>query len=322
MSSSPAALNVLITGINGFVGYGVARLLSGNPHYIVRGSARHTTSNLPDDCSQIIVADLNNKTDWRRALEGIDVIIHAAARVHIMSDDSADPLSEFHRINVDGTLHLANQAASQNVKRFIFISSIKVNGEETPVFPFKPDDTPSPMDAYGVSKMEAEDGLRRLSAQSKMEVVIVRPPLVYGPGVRANFGAMMKWLKRGVPLPLGAIHDNRRSLVALDNLADLLITCIKHPAAANQTFLVSDNDDLSTTELLRRTAIAMNITPRLLPVAPYMLELGAKILGKHHVTQRLCGSLQVDITKTCNLLGWAPPISIDEGLRRAVAGIL
>jgi UDP-glucose 4-epimerase len=234
-----------------------------------------------------------------------------------MQEATADPLEEFRRANVQGTLNLARQAAAAGVRRFVFVSSIKVNGEATQLgSPFKADDTPAPLDAYGVSKMEAEQGLREIARQTGMEVVIIRPPLVYGPGVKANFAVMMRWLKRGIPLPLGAIH-NQRSLVALDNLVDLLVTCLTHPAAANQTFLVSDGDDVSTTELLRRMGQALGCPARLMPVQVSLLKLAAAMVCKRDVAQRLCGSLQVDIEKTRRVLGWTPPISLDEGLKKA-----
>ena len=222
---------------------------------------------------------------------------------------------------MQGTLNLARQAAAAGVRRFVFVSSIKVNGEVTQLGrPFTADDAPAPLDAYGVSKMEAEEGLRAIASQTGMEVVIVRPALVYGPGVKANFAAMMRWLRRGVPLPLGAIH-NQRSLVALDNLVDLIVTCLTHPAAANQTFLVSDGEDVSTTELLRRMGQALSRPARLIPVPVSWLKLAAAMVVKPDVAQRLCASLQVDIEKTRRLLGWTPPLSLDEGLRR-VAGRL
>jgi nucleoside-diphosphate-sugar epimerase len=224
-------------------------------------------------------------------------------------------------VNVETTLQLASQAAACGVKRFIFISSIKVNGEQTePGRPFRPDDTPAPQDPYGISKMEAEAGLREVAQETGMEVVIIRPPLVYGPGVKANFASMVKWLQRGVPLPLGAIH-NCRSLVALDNLVDLIITCIHHPAAANQTFLVSDGEDVSTTELLRRMGAALGRPARLLPVPQQMLEWGAALAGKRDMAQRLFSSLQVDMDKTRQLLGWAPPVSLEQGLLQVAQSV-
>jgi UDP-glucose 4-epimerase len=237
-----------------------------------------------------------------------------------MHDTAADPLTAFRAVNVEGTLNLARQAAAAGVKRFVFVSSVKVNGEATlPGQPFTADDAPAPLDAYGISKMEAEQALREIALQTGMEVVIIRPPLVYGPGVKANFAAMMRWLQRGVPLPLGAIH-NQRSLVALDNLVDLIVTCLTHPAAANQTFLVSDGEDVSTTELLRRMGRAMGRPARLIPVPVSWLKLAAALVGKRDVAQRLCGSLQVDIEKTRRLLGWTPPLTLDQGLKKAATG--
>ncbi|MNI54195.1 GDP-6-deoxy-D-mannose reductase [compost metagenome] len=231
-----------------------------------------------------------------------------------MNDTESDPLEAFRKVNVEGTLSLARQAAALGVRRFVFISSIKVNGEGTPINqPYFADATPAPGDPYGISKMEAEQGLREIATASGMEVVIIRPVLVYGPGVRANFLNMMRWLDKGIPLPFGAIH-NRRSLVALENLSDLIVTCIRHPAAANQTFLVSDGEDLSTTQLLTRMAQALGKPARLLPVPSVLLERGAQLLGKQALSQRLCGSLQVDISKTRELLGWTPPVSVDEAL--------
>ncbi|GAA4012849.1 hypothetical protein GCM10022212_03390 [Actimicrobium antarcticum] len=238
-----------------------------------------------------------------------------------MEDTAANPLEAFRNVNVQGTLNLARQAAASGVQRFVFISSIKVNGEATQRGQsFMADDTPAPLDDYGVSKMEAEQGLRKVALQTGMEVVIIRPPLVYGLGVKANFAVMMHWLQRGVPLPLGSIN-NRRSLVSLDNLVDLLMMCLKHPAAANQTFLVSDGEDVSTTELLRRMGIALGHPARLVPLPASLLELAAAIVGKADVAQRLCGSLQVDIEKTRRLLGWTPPLTLDQGLKKAAEGL-
>ncbi len=270
---------------------------------------------------QVQVGDLLPNTDWSMALQGIDGVVHCAARVHVMQDDVTDPLQAYREVNVNGTLNLARQAAQAGVGRFVYVSSIKVNGEATqPGRPFTADDVPAPLDPYGVSKLEAEQGLRNIEAQTSMEVVIVRPPLVYGPGVKANFESMMRWVARGIPLPLGAIH-NARSMVALDNLVDLLVTCLTHPAAAGKTFLVSDGEDVSTTELLRRTAQTMGKKAFLLPVPASVLELGASLLGKRAVAQRLCGSLQVDIEKTRRLLGWSPPLTLDQGLKKAVEGM-
>ncbi|TWC75324.1 nucleoside-diphosphate-sugar epimerase [Pseudomonas sp. SJZ103] len=252
-------------------------------------------------------------------LSGVDILVHCAARVHVMSDASSDPLTEYRKINVAGTLKLAEQAAQAGVKRFVFISSIKVNGERTRLGqPYTADDVPSPGDPYGVSKMEAEQQLRLLAQSTGMEVVVIRPVLVYGPGVKANFRSMMSWLNKGVVLPLGAI-GNKRSLVALDNLVDLIVTCMTHPAAAGQTFLASDGEDLSTTELLRCMGAALGKPARLLPVPAMLLEWGAALIGRKSIGQRLCGSLQVDITKARDLLGWVPPTSVSEALKKTAA---
>jgi nucleoside-diphosphate-sugar epimerase len=235
-----------------------------------------------------------------------------------MSETAANPLDAYREVNVEGTRRLAEQAAAAGVRRFVFLSSVKVNGEETTSHsPFRADDPPAPKDAYGQSKWEAEEALVEIAERTGMEVVIIRPPLVYGPGVKGNFASMMKWVAKGVPLPLGAI-DNRRSLVALDNLVDLITVCIDHPAAANQVFLAGDGEDLSTTELLRRVGKAMGRPARLLPVPTGLLRLGAAMLGKGDMARRLLGSLQVDISRTRDVLGWEPPVSVDEGLRRAV----
>jgi len=238
-----------------------------------------------------------------------------------MDDATRDPLAAFRAVNVAGTLRLARQAAEAGVRRFVFISSIKVNGEQTePGQTFSAADAPDPQDPYGISKAEAEAGLMALAAETGMELVVIRPPLVYGPGVKANFLSMMHWLARGVPLPFGSVDDNQRSFVALDNLVDLIATCIDHPAAANQVFLAGDGEDLSTTALLRRLAAAMGVPARLLPVPVWALRTGARLVGKGAVFQRLCANLQVDISKARQVLGWNPPISVDEGLRRAAVG--
>jgi nucleoside-diphosphate-sugar epimerase len=267
------------------------------------------------------MGSLSSENDWTVALRSVDQVVHLAARVHVMNDNSSDPMAEFRQVNVEGTANLARQAAASGVRRFVYLSSIKVNGEFTQKgHPFSADDAPAPEDPYGVSKHEAEQALRQIAADTGLEVVIIRPPLVYGPGVKANFESMMLWLARGVPLPLAAVSENRRSLVALENLVDLIVTCLSHSAAANQTFLVSDGEDLSTAGLLRRIGAALGQPARLFYVPPSLLKLGAQAVNKPGIYQRLCGSLQLDIAKTRQLLGWAPPVSVDEGLRRASEG--
>ena len=306
---------ILVTGATGFVGGALCAALA--THCLVRVAVRDlSSSGLLCTGVDVVRAELSSTENWSSALGSVTAVVHCAARVHVMNDQSADPLAEFRSVNVDGTLNLARQAAENGVGRFVYLSSIKVNGELTAGgLAFKADQQPSPSDPYGISKKEAEDGLRALAKQTGMEVVIIRPPLVYGPGVKANFLAMMRWLSRGVPLPFGSVTENRRSLVALDNLVDLIVTCIDHPAAANQTFLVSDDEDLSTAELLRRMGQALGSPARLIPVPVGLLSLGATMLGRPGVAQRLCGSLQVDITKTREMLCWTPPVSVDEGLR-------
>lgn len=311
---------ILVTGGTGFVGSAVLKRLL-KDDYEVRATARSSLSTELKSVQYHQIRDMTASTDWKAALIGVQTVVHCAARVHVMQEEATDPLQAYREVNVNGTLNLARQAAQAGLRRFVFVSSIKVNGEATqPGQPFSADDVPSPTDPYGVSKLEAEQGLREIEAQTGMEVVIVRPPLVYGPGVKANFASMMRWVVRGIPLPLGAIQ-NARSMVALDNLVDLLVTCLTHPAATAQTFVVSDGEDVSTTELLRRTAKAMGKKALLLPLPVFALELGASLLGKRALAQRLCGSLQVDIEKTRRLLGWSPPLTLDQGLKKAVEGM-
>jgi UDP-glucose 4-epimerase len=312
-------MTILVTGASGFVGADLCQILVARG-YGVRGVFRKTNgvTATHSPFERVGVATIDASTAWSLVLQDVETVVHLAARVHVMSDTSLDPLAAFRLVNTEATLNLACQAAQAGVKRFIFISSVKVNGEETELDqPFNEDDEPRPIDPYGISKMEAEQGLRKIAANTGMEVVIIRPPLVYGPGVKANFAALMRAVQRGWPLPLGAVH-NQRSLVALDNLVDFIVTCISHPHAANQTFLVSDGQDLSTTELVRGMAQAAGVPARLLPVPVWALQAGATLLGKGDAVQRLCGNLQVDISKARSLLGWVPPVSVDEGLRRAM----
>lgn len=307
---------IFLTGSTGFLGASLLKEIELEGRYDLTISTRKLVGGLPGIIQQYIVPDLGSAVAWQQAVEGRKVVIHCAARVHVINDLSSSPLAEFRKINVEATLNLARQAAVAGVHRFIFISSIKVNGELTQAgHPYVVDAVPMPADPYGVSKMEAEQGLRALAVETGMEVVIIRPVLVYGPGVKANFLSMMRWLHKGVPLPFGAI-DNRRSLVALDNLVHLIMTCIDHPAAGNQTFFVSDGEDLSTTELLRRMGAALGKPARLLPVPSRLLNAGATVLGRQDLAQRLCGSLQVDISKTKSLLGWTPPVSVNNALEK------
>ena len=312
-------VKILVTGANGFLGKSLtAELL--RKKYSVCAAVR--SKELPiNDVEVIVAGNIDDVTSWTEALNGVAVVIHLAARVHVMNDTSIDPFAEFRKVNVEGTLNLANQAAQVGVRRFIFISSIKVNGEKTVTNkPFLETDIANPQDTYGVSKHEAEQGLMRIAEETGMEVVIIRPPLVYGAGVKANFASMMRVVKRGIHLPFGAIH-NKRSFVYVENLVSFILLCIDHPAAANQTFLVSDGHDISTTELLRGCAEALGVRVRLVPVPQKLIEVCAAMIGKRDVAQRLCGSLQVDISKARTLLGWAPPISLADGLKATAMGL-
>ncbi|SEL60715.1 UDP-glucose 4-epimerase family protein [Ectothiorhodospira marina] len=307
--------SILVTGTTGFVGFSLINRLQ-NMDAPLTAAIRRPLPSAPS-FHTVPVGDIDGTTQWSPALEDVNTVVHLAARVHVLADDADDPLAAYRQVNVDGTLNLARQAAQAGVRRFVFVSSVKVNGESTaPGVPFSEDDRPAPEDPYGVSKWEAEQGLQALARETGLEVVIIRPPLVYGPGVGANFASLVRWVNKGVPLPLGAVTDNRRSLVALDNLVDFIITCIRHPAAANETFLVSDGEDVSTAGLLRAVAEAQGRPSRLIPVPVWALRAGARALGKEAMAQRLLGSLQVDSGKARELLGWTPPLSLHEGLKR------
>lgn len=308
-------LNILITGASGFVGRALMKRLQVDQRFSARAAVRSLSGlNRTEGADLIETGDLGSIVDWQTALQEIDVVVHLAARAHMMQDTAADPLAEHRKINVEGTLNVARQAQNAGVKRFIFLSTIKVNGEQTPLGrPFRAEDHPSPVDAYAISKREAEDGLRELCSNSTMEFVIIRPPLVYGPGVKGNFLTLLRWLDKGLPLPLASIH-NKRSLVAVDNLVDLIVTCIDHSAAANQTFLVSDSEDLSTPELLKRTAAAIGTRVYLMRAPVGLLHFAAQCFGKTAAIHRLCGSLQLDTGKTRERLGWQPPVDVDQAL--------
>lgn len=316
------SLVILVTGATGFIGSRLIQRLSSENGSRVVAAVRRDALAVDSRVRSVVIGDVGTSTDWSAALSGVQCVVHAAARVHIVRDAAIDPLAEYRLTNVAGTVHLARAAAAAGVRRFVFISSVKVNGENTaPGACYSADDVPAPADAYAVSKREAEVGLLKVAAETGMELVIIRPPLVYGPGVKANFLALMRWLRRGIPLPLGAVH-NLRSFVALDNLVDFISLCLTHTAAAGQIFLVSDGDDLSTTDLLRRLGMVLDKPARLIPVPTWLLEVTAQSLGKRAQIQRLCGSLRVDISKNRSLLDWSPPISVDEGLRRVAAEFL
>lgn len=310
-------MRFLVTGATGFVGRAVCTELAQRKHDVRRGVRSLSGSG----GGYFELGDIGPSTNWSGALEDVDAVVHLAARVHIMHERAANPLEEFRKVNVAGTAHLARVAAASGVKRLMYVSSIGVNGVRTASGgSFSETDKPNPHNAYALSKWEAEQGLLRVADETGLEVVIIRPPLVYGCGAPGNFGSLMRAVQRRWLLPLGAVH-NQRSLVALDNLVDFIVTCVSHPQAANQTFLVSDGHDLSTTELVRGLARAAGVSARLVPVPVWALRAGATLLGKGDAVQRLCGNLQVNISKARSLLGWVPPVSVDEGLRRAVAGV-
>ncbi len=322
-------MSILVTGATGFIGRALVNCLLVNGVHVLAG-VRKQSSHLPTSVQQMIIGDLSVLDQSSLALkhtafEGIETIVHAAARVHIMNDDAVDPLRAFRKVNRDATLALAHLAANAGVKRFVFLSSIKVNGELTrPGHSFSPNDGHIPTDPYGLSKYEAELGLLALALETGMEVVIIRPPLVYGPGVKANFASMMHWMKKSIPLPFGPIH-NQRSFVALDNLLDFIALCAdreKSSKAANQVFLISDNEDVSTTQLLRKVAKSQNNQAWLIPVPVGLMSFAAKLIGKGDIANRLFGSLQVDSSKARDLLGWKPVVTMDEQLEKIAKALV
>ncbi len=309
---------VLVTGASGFVGRALVDRLQSCPDVEVVAGIRQPGTAL--EGASLVLGNLEDCRFSAGQLQGITQIVHAAARVHVMHERSTDPSAAFRRVNVDASVYLARAAAAAGVRRFVYISSIKVNGEASiPGKPFTAAAAPFPVEPYGVSKAEAELRLADVARETGIELVIVRPPLVYGPGVVANFRSMMRWLRRGIPLPLGQI-DNRRSLVALDNLVDLLVRCLEHPAAPGNTFLVSDGEDVSTSELLLRLGTSLGRPARLLDGR--YLEILLMATGKHALHQRLFGSLQVEIEETRSLLDWAPPVSMELALQRTADAFL
>ena len=300
-----------MTGANGFIGRAVIERLR-RDGYAVRAAIRQNADRLPPDVEGT-AGDLHPDRDWSDSLRGVDLVIHLAARVHVMAETAADPLDEYRRVNVDGTISLARSAADAGVRRFVYVSTLKVNGEAGR---FTETSEAVPADPYAQSKHEAEVALRQIANERRLEVVIIRPPLVYGPGVRANFRALKRAIARGIPLPLGAIR-NQRSLIGIDNLVDFIVTCLRHPAAANETFLVTDGEDLSTPDLVRRLAKAMDRPARLFPMPPSLLRCVGFLAGRRNVADRLLESLQADISKARVRLSWSPPVSVDEALMRA-----
>ncbi len=309
-------MKFLLTGASGFVGKGILKTAQQRGHKI--RPVYRSIDYAKEHYDAVHVTDLDDFTDWSHALQGIDVLIHAAARSHIMQVEELDSLAEYRRVNVQGTLNLARQAAAAGVRRFVFISSIKVNGEVTlPGRPFTADDDPAPEDAYGLSKAEAEVQLKQVAQDTGMEVTIIRPPLIYGAGVKGNFANLITWVNWGLPLPLGRVTQNLRSFVGLDNMVDLVLVCAEHPKAANETFLISDGEDMSTAELLKKIGKALGRPVRLLSVPVGFISLAGSFMGNRLISRRLLGSLQVDIDKTCEMLGWRPSVTIEEALSRA-----
>lgn len=306
---------ILVTGSNGFVGSALCARLRADGKS-VRGAVRGGASE-----GQINVGDIDGRTNWTSALAGCDVVVHCAARVHVMSDTETDPLRAYREVNVDGSVALARQAAAAGVKRLVYVSSIKVNGEATHGRPFTADDVPAPLDPYGQSKLEAEQALLALGQETGMDIVVVRPPLVYGPGVKANFRNLIKLVAKGLPLPFGALR-NRRSMVALDNLVDLLAVCTTHPGAPGQVFLASDGIDLTIGDLVTMIANSQDRRQMLLPVPAGLMRGAAGLLGKSAVAGRLLDSLQVDIGKTCTALEWSPIVTPQAAIDRTVAAYI
>lgn len=305
---------ILITAPNGFVGSALTRELL-ERGYSLCGAVRRDTVFLPCEVEKIVTGEINDNTDWSEALVGVETVVHLAARVHVMNETATDPLAECRRVNTEGTLCLAEQASKAGVKRFIFISSIKVNGESGIV---TETDKPNPQDAYGLSKWEAEQGLRELAQHSEMEIVIIRPPLVYGPGVKGNFISLIKAIQKGIPLPFGLIN-NQRSMIALDNLVDFIALCVnreKSQSAAQQTYLVTDAEAVSTAELIRRVSNAYQVRSRLLPIPPQLLKGLLLLLGKKSMAERLMGSLVIKSCKAYDTLGWTPPFTMQSQLAK------
>ncbi|MFN3715822.1 MAG: UDP-glucose 4-epimerase family protein [Thiobacillus sp.] len=304
-------MNVLLTGATGFVGQAVIGRLDMLGHSVVPVVRRG--AGLPNE---VTVPSMDSQTDWAAALAGCAAVIHLAARVHVMNDTSPDPLALYRATNTDATLNLARQAAQAGVRRFVFISTIKVNGEGRDAA-YRETDAPAPEDAYAVSKWEAEQGLWRIAQETGLEVVVLRPPLVYGPGVKANFRRLLDTVARGWPLPLGAI-DNRRSFLYLGNFVDAIRVCIEHPGAAGQTFLLDDGEPVSTPDLIRAVARALGRPARLLAVPVGMLEFAGALLGKRAAAQRLTGSLWLDSSLIRTRLDWTPPYTMATGLAETV----
>lgn len=315
-------MKVLVTGATGFVGKALCQRLLADNHEL-NIVTRGVTEDPAGVRASFNLGDISTCPDFSGALEGVEVVLHLAARGHILTAEDSEALTAFRAVNTAASLALAKQGAAAGVRRFIFLSSIKANGEFTrPGQRFNHVDEPTPLTPYGISKLEAEIELRQLAATTGLDVVIIRPPLVYGRGVGANFRTMMNCVHRRVPLPLASVTHNWRSLIGIDNLVDLLAICVEHPAAANQIFIPGDDEDVSTAELLRRLGHAMGRPALLFPCPVEMLRIGAAMLGRIDMAQRLISSLQVDSSHARNVLGWSPKVSLDEGLRRAAESFI
>jgi nucleoside-diphosphate-sugar epimerase len=314
--------NILVTGASGFIGRRLCKTLHERNLKFLPVLRHKNPLNEPYSSDSFCIKELDAATNWSQALNKIDTIIHLAARVHVINEQSRDPLTDFRAINVEGTLNLARQASQAGVRRFIFISSVKVNGEQTQFgIPFREDQAPNPQDFYGISKLEAEQGLLAIATETGLEVVIIRPPLVYGPGVKANFNRLILAVKKNIPLPLGSI-ENIRSFVFVDNLISLILCCINHPMAINQVFFVSDGCDLSTPQLLCYCAQGIGTKIKLLPCPLNLIRFFSWLFKKRSMEQKLCSSLQIDISKARQLLNWTPPISVTEGLKLTVEDVI
>jgi len=303
---------VLITGANGFIGRHLCAYLK-EKGYFVRAALRCDKRDIPRVDEYIQVGEINGATDWQQALTGVEEVVHLAGRAHILNESNVDPLAAFREVNVLATKHLASMAVKAGVKRFVFMSSVKVNGEGAD-FPYSEKDVPAPRDAYGISKKEAEDALASIAAETGLEMVVLRPPLVYGPGVKANFRNLIKIAGLGMPLPLGGIR-NQRSFIHIGNLVDAIGLCIIHPLAAGETFLVSDGQDISTLDLIKMIATALNKKAILFPLPPAVLKGLAALAGQGEAMDKLTGSLRVDCSKIRALLGWKPPYTLQEGIK-------
>ena len=305
-------MKIGVVGAGGFIGAPLVRSLCEQSHQVVpilrsaRGLAGERLMNNLDE------------TDWSSLLKDVDAVVHLAARAHKLKDDAADPLAKFRRVNFLGTLRLAEGAAREGVRRFVFVSSIGVNGDRTPPGrSFRADDTPNPNGPYALSKLEAEQELRAIAAKTGMEVVIIRPPLVYGPGAKGRFGMLLEWLRKGRPLPLGLVH-NRRQFVGIDNLISFISVCLTHPRAAGETFLVADAEAVSTARFVKLLAHALGRPALLAPVPVMLMQAAAALFNKKQAATGLLDSLEIDLAKNRQLLGWAPPLTVEQGLERAV----